>query len=98
MMVGPEAEATGLVRHACRLLVAGGALRVPLIAVILRRAYGLGAQAMMGGSPARPLLTLAWPSAHLGPMGLEGAVRLAHAQGARGARRRARSASSRCAS
>jgi acetyl-CoA carboxylase carboxyltransferase component len=76
-MVGPEAEATGLVRHASRLLVGGAALRVPLIAVILRRGYGLGAQAMAGGSLHEPLLTVAWPSAHLGPMGLEGAVRLA---------------------
>ena len=77
MMVGPDAEATGLVRHASRLLVAGAALRVPLIAVILRRGYGLGAPAMAGGSLHEPLLTVAWPGAHLGPMGLEGAVRLA---------------------
>jgi acetyl-CoA carboxylase carboxyltransferase component len=77
MMVGPKAEATGLVRHTSRLLVAGAALRVPFVAVILRRAYGLGAQAMTGGSLQEPLLTVAWPSAHLGPMGLEGAVRLA---------------------
>jgi methylmalonyl-CoA carboxyltransferase 12S subunit len=76
-MVGPEAEATGLVRHASRLLVGGAALRVPLIAVVLRRGYGLGAQAMAGGSLHEPLLTVAWPMAHLGPMGLEGAVRLA---------------------
>jgi acetyl-CoA carboxylase carboxyltransferase component len=76
-MVGPDAEATGLVRRASRLLVAGAALTVPLIAVVLRRGYGLGAQAMAGGSLHEPLLTLAWPSAHLGPMGLEGAVRLA---------------------
>jgi acetyl-CoA carboxylase carboxyltransferase component len=76
-MVGPDAEATGLVRRACRLLVAGGALRVPLVAVIVRRGYGLGAQAMTGGSLHEPLLTVAWPGAHLGPMGLEGAVRLA---------------------
>jgi acetyl-CoA carboxylase carboxyltransferase component len=76
-MVGPDAEATGLVRHASRLLVAGAALRVPLVAVVLRRGYGLGAQAMVGGSLHEPLLTVAWPSAHLGPMGLEGAVRLA---------------------
>jgi methylmalonyl-CoA carboxyltransferase 12S subunit len=75
-MVGPEAEATGLVRRASRLLVAGGALSVPLIAVILRRGYGLGAQAMTAGSLHEPLLTVAWPGAHLGPMGLEGAVRL----------------------
>ncbi len=76
-MVGPEAEATGLVRRASGLLTAGAALRVPLVAVILRRGYGLGAQAMTGGSLHEPLLTVAWPGAHLGPMGLEGAVRLA---------------------
>ena len=64
-------------RHASRLLVGGAALRVPLIAVVLRRGYGLGAQAMVGGSLHEPLLTVAWPGAHLGPMGLEGAVRLA---------------------
>src|SRR5204862_207203 len=73
-MVGPQAEATGLVRQASRLLVAGAALNVPLAAVILRRGYGLGAQAMVAGSLHEPLLTVAWPSAHLGPMGLEGAV------------------------
>ena len=76
-MVGPKAEADGLVRRASRLLVAGGSLRVPFVAVILRRAYGLGAQAMTAGSLHEPLLTVAWPGAHLGPMGLEGAVRLA---------------------
>src|SRR4051794_14269942 len=42
-MVGPQAEATALVRQASRLLVAGAALNVPLVAVILRRGYGLGA-------------------------------------------------------
>src|SRR4051794_9633424 len=68
-MVGPQAEATGLVRQASRLLVAGAALNVPLVAVILRRGYGLGAQAMVAGSLHEPLLTVAWPSAHLGPMG-----------------------------
>jgi len=76
MMVGPDAEATGLVRHGSRLLVTGAALRVPLVAVILRRGYGLGAQAMVAGSLHEPLLTVAWPAATLGPMGLEGAVRL----------------------
>jgi acetyl-CoA carboxylase carboxyltransferase component len=75
-MVGPDAEATGLVRRGSRLLVAGAALSVPLVAVVLRRGYGLGAQAMTGGSLHEPLLTVAWPGAHLGPMGLEGAVRL----------------------
>jgi acetyl-CoA carboxylase carboxyltransferase component len=76
MMVGPEAEATALVRHSSRLLVTGAALRVPLVAVVLRRGYGLGAQAMVAGSLHEPLLTVAWPTAELGPMGLEGAVKL----------------------
>ncbi|MGH3350747.1 MAG: acyl-CoA carboxylase subunit beta [Nocardioides sp.] len=78
-MVGPEAERTGLVRHASRMVVAGAQLSTPLVGVILRRGYGLGAQAMLGGSTHRPLLTVAWPDAHLGPMGLEGAVRLSMA-------------------
>jgi acetyl-CoA carboxylase carboxyltransferase component len=75
-MVGPAAEAEALVRRASRMLVAGAAMRVPLVAVVLRRGYGLGAQAMTGGGLHEPVLTVAWPGAHLGPMGLEGAVRL----------------------
>jgi len=76
MMVGPEAEATALVRHCSRLFNTGANLRVPLVAVILRKAYGLGAQAMAGGGLHEPLLTVGWPTAELGAMGLEGAVRL----------------------
>jgi len=76
MMVGPEAEATALVRHCSRLFVTGASLRVPFISLILRKAYGLGAQAMAAGSLHEPLLTVGWPTAELGPMGLEGAVRL----------------------
>jgi acetyl-CoA carboxylase carboxyltransferase component len=76
-MVGPDAEREALVRHCCRMLIAGAALTVPAIAIILRRGYGLGAQAMAFGSLHEPLLTAAWPDASLGPMGLEGAVRLA---------------------
>jgi acetyl-CoA carboxylase carboxyltransferase component len=76
MMVGPEAEATALVRHCSRLFVTAASIRVPFIAVVLRKAYGLGAQAMAAGSLHEPLLTVGWPTAELGPMGLEGAVRL----------------------
>jgi len=76
MMVGPDAEATGLVRHCSRLFLTGASLRVPLVAVVLRKAYGLGAQAMAAGSMREPLLTVGWPTAELGAMGLEGAVKL----------------------
>jgi acetyl-CoA carboxylase carboxyltransferase component len=78
MMVGPEVESTALVRHCSRLFVTGANVSVPLIAVVLRKAYGLGAQAMMGGSTKAPLACLAWPTGEFGGMGLEGAVRLGY--------------------
>ncbi len=80
MMVGPDVEATALVRHCSRLFVTGANLTVPLIAVVTRKCYGLGAQAMMGGSTKAPLATLAWPTGEFGGMGLEGAVRLGYSK------------------
>jgi acetyl-CoA carboxylase carboxyltransferase component len=75
-MVGPEAEETGLVRHVSRMFVTGASLTVPFCTIILRKGYGLGAQAMAGGSFRQPIFTVAWPTGELGGMGLEGAVRL----------------------
>ncbi|GAC1576060.1 MAG: hypothetical protein NVS3B24_05400 [Candidatus Dormibacteria bacterium] len=77
IMVGPDAERTGLVRHVSRLFLAGGALTVPNMTVVLRKGYGLGAQAMAGGSFHANLMTIAWPTGEFGAMGLEGAVKLA---------------------
>ncbi|MEQ9629736.1 MAG: carboxyl transferase domain-containing protein [Roseitalea porphyridii] len=77
-MVGPEVEKTALVRHCCRLFVTGANISVPLMAVILRKSYGLGAQAMVGGSMRAPLFTVAWPTGEFGGMGLEGAVKLGY--------------------
>jgi acetyl-CoA carboxylase carboxyltransferase component len=77
-MVGPDAEQTATVRHFSRMFVTGANLSVPLITVILRKAYGLGAQAMAGGSLKVPVATVAWPTGELGGMGLEGAVRLGY--------------------
>ena len=76
-MVGPESERTATVRHTSRMFVTAATLSVPLLCVIVRRAFGLGAQAMAGGSLHAPAITLAWPSGELGAMGVEGAVRLA---------------------
>ena len=78
MMVGPDVEATALVRHCSRLFVTGANLTVPMVTVVLRKAYGLGAQAMMGGSTKAPLACVAWPTGEFGGMGLEGAVRLGY--------------------
>jgi acetyl-CoA carboxylase carboxyltransferase component len=76
-MVGPESEQTATVRHTSRMFVTAATLQVPFLCVIVRRAFGLGAQAMAGGSLHAPAITLAWPSGELGAMGVEGAVRLA---------------------
>jgi len=75
-MVGPEAEAAATVRHVSRMFVTGANITVPFGTIILRKAYGLGAQAMAGGSFLAPLFCVAWPTGELGGMGLEGAVRL----------------------
>jgi acetyl-CoA carboxylase carboxyltransferase component len=75
-MVGPEAEKTATVRHFSRLFLAGANLTVPTGTIVLRKGYGLGAQAMAAGSFKAPLFTVAWPTAEFGGMGLEGAVRL----------------------
>jgi len=76
IMVGPEAEKTALVRHACRLFVTGASVTVPFFTIVLRKGYGLGAQAMAGGSFHAGMFTVAWPTGEFGGMGLEGAVKL----------------------
>ncbi|WP_067107341.1 carboxyl transferase domain-containing protein [Sphingopyxis granuli] len=78
IMVGPEVEKTGLVRHAARMFVIGANLTVPLLSVVLRKSYGLGAIAMTGGSYQASFFSVAWPTGEFGGMGLEGAVRLGY--------------------
>jgi len=75
-MVGPEAERSALVRHCCRLYVVGANMTVPIFSVVLRKAYGLGSQGMVGGSFHLPTFSVAWPTGEFGPMNLEGAVKL----------------------
>jgi acetyl-CoA carboxylase carboxyltransferase component len=75
-MVGPAAERTATVRHFARMFVTGANLTVPTGTIVLRKGYGLGAQAMAAGGFKAPLFTVAWPTSEFGGMGLEGAVRL----------------------
>ncbi|WP_418146181.1 carboxyl transferase domain-containing protein [Variovorax paradoxus] len=77
-MVGPEIEAQAQVRHVCRMFLVASHLRVPFFAVVLRKGYGLGAQAMTAGGFDAPVFTVAWPTGEFGAMGLEGAVRLGY--------------------
>jgi acetyl-CoA carboxylase carboxyltransferase component len=75
-MVGPAAERTATVRHFSRMFLNGANLSVPSGTIVLRKGYGLGAQAMAGGGFKAPLFTVGWPTSEFGAMGLEGAVRL----------------------
>ncbi len=77
LMVGPEVEKTGLVRHSARILAALANATVPILTIVLRKAYGLGYY-VMGSRPLDPMLLVAWPTAELGGMGLEGAVNIIH--------------------
>src|SRR5207244_186052 len=74
-MVGPAAERTATVRHFARMFLAGANLTVPAGTIVLRKGYGLGAQAMAAGGFKAPLFTIGWPTSEFGAMGLEGAGR-----------------------
>ena len=75
-MVGPEAEKNAQVRHFARMFVNAAGATIPVFSVILRKGYGLGAMAMVGGGFHRPVFNISWPTGEFGGMGLEGAVRL----------------------
>ncbi|MBM3140371.1 MAG: carbamoyl-phosphate synthase large subunit [Chloroflexi bacterium] len=76
IMVGPDHERTALVRHAVRLFNIGGNLTAPMFGVMVRKAYGLGVQAMIGGAASVPFFTVAWPTAEFAGMNIDGAVKL----------------------
>ena len=75
-MVGPEYEKTALVRHCCRPYIVGANVTVPTFTVVIRKAYGLGALGMAGGSFHASIFSIAWPTGEFGGMGLEGQVKL----------------------
>ena len=76
MMVGPEVESTALVRHCARLFNTGANLEVPMFAMVIRKAYGLGVQAMCGGSSLVPFSCATWPTGEFAGMGIEGSIKL----------------------
>lgn len=78
IMVGPDHERTALVRHAVRMFNAGANLTVPLFGVVVRKAYGLGVQAMCGASSLVGFFTVAWPTAEFAGMNIEGSVKLGY--------------------
>ena len=77
-MVGPESEKQAAVRRMSSLFVSFASVIVPIVAIVLRKGYGLGAMAMTGGSFLTPIYIAAWPTGEFGGMGLEGAVKLGY--------------------
>ena len=75
-MVGPEHEKNGAVRYLSELFATGANLSTDFVAVVVRKCYGLGAQAMLAGSTSNPSYMLSWPTGEFGAMGLEGAIKL----------------------
>jgi acetyl/propionyl-CoA carboxylase alpha subunit len=78
IMVGPAVERTALVRHCTRLFNVGANMTTPLFTVIVRKAYGLGAQAMCGAGTLVGFFAVAWPTAEFAGMNIEGAVKLGY--------------------
>jgi len=73
--IGPDAEATSLARRCGRMMFELGCATVPRISVVMRKGYGLGFCAMAGGQPGFNVdAAVAWPTAEISAMGVEGAV------------------------
>ena len=76
IMVGPDHEREALVRHCARMFNVGANLTTPMFGVVVRKAYGLGVQAMCGASSLVPFFTVAWPTAEFAGMNIDGGVKL----------------------
>ena len=72
---GVSQEHGGIIRHGAKLLYAYAEATVPKITVITRKAYG-GAYDVMSSKHIRGDINLAWPTARIAVMGVEGAVNI----------------------
>jgi len=72
---GTDQEWTGVIRRGAKLIYAYAEATVPLVTVILRKAYG-GAYIVMGSKQLGADVNLAWPTAEIAVMGGQGAVNI----------------------
>jgi acetyl-CoA carboxylase carboxyltransferase component len=72
---GVAQEHGGIIRHGAKLLYAYAEATVPKITVITRKAYG-GAYDVMSSKHIRGDVNLAWPTASIAVMGIDGAVNI----------------------
>jgi acetyl-CoA carboxylase carboxyltransferase component len=84
VLIGTKAEASKLIRHAAKPIMAIAHATVPVFTVTLRKAYGAGFIAM-GGGRSTVDGALIWPTAVMAPMGIEGAVDVVYSREVRNA-------------
>lgn len=72
---GTDQEWTGVIRRGAKLIYAYAEATVPMVTVILRKAYG-GAYIVMGSKQLGADVNLAWPTAEIAVMGGQGAVNI----------------------
>ncbi len=72
-MIGPDAEEAATIRHGTVAVMAAATSRVPWASVIIRKAFGVAAAAHFGPNA----YVLAWPSAEMGALPIEGGVAVA---------------------
>jgi acetyl-CoA carboxylase carboxyltransferase component len=74
---GSLQERAGIIRRGAKVITAYAKATVPLVTVVLRKAYG-GAYIVMGSKEIGADINLAWPSAQIAVLGAEGAVEIIH--------------------
>ena len=70
---GSEQERAGIIRRGAKLITAYATATVPMITVILRKAFG-GAYIVMGSKSLGADVNFSWPASQIAVMGSEGAV------------------------
>ncbi|WP_456367364.1 carboxyl transferase domain-containing protein [Thermococcus sp.] len=72
---GTDQEYRGIIRHGAKVLYAYAEATVPMVTIILRKAYG-GAYLAMGSKHLGADFVFAWPTAEIAVMGPEGAANI----------------------
>ncbi|MFT0761771.1 acyl-CoA carboxylase subunit beta [Scrofimicrobium sp. R131] len=74
---GTEQEQAGIIRRGAKMIFAYANAQVPMVTVVLRKAYG-GAYIVMGSKSLGADMNFAWPGAEVAVMGADGAVSIMH--------------------
>ncbi|MDO4664684.1 MAG: acyl-CoA carboxylase subunit beta [Actinomycetaceae bacterium] len=70
---GSEQERAGIIRRGAKVITAYATATIPLVTIILRKAFG-GAYIVMGSKSLGADLNFSWPASQIAVMGSEGAV------------------------